>query len=478
MGIETVALYSEVDRNALHVRYADNAFCIGPAPSVESYLAMDKIIEMARRSKADAIHPGYGFLAENPEFVKMCEDDGVIFIGPRSEVMALVGSKTASRRTMAEAGVPVIPGLRWDVENSREAVEKARGLGFPVILKASAGGGGKGMRIVREEEELLSVFKETREEAKSAFGDPSLYLEKYLDKPRHIEFQFLADNHGNMVHLGERECSIQRRHQKLIEESPSPVMTGELRQKMGEVAVQAVKATRYNNAGTIEFLVDREMNYYFLEVNARLQVEHPVTEMVTGLDLVKEQISIAAGEKLAVSQEDIRWWGSAIECRISAENPFDNFLPSVGVITRIIEPGGPGVRLDSSLYSGLEVTPFYDPLVAKLIVWGKDRDESIERMARALKEFCIEGIKTTLPFHQRVMENRSFVSGNFNTSFIEDEFQGGLSIEKSYHKIAAIAAAIEEYDPNLARPTVGAESQKARADFWKMAAIRQHLRQA
>jgi acetyl-CoA carboxylase biotin carboxylase subunit len=477
IGIETVALYSEVDRNALHVRYADEAFCIGPALSAESYLAMEKIIEVARRSKADAIHPGYGFLAENPEFVKMCEDNEVIFIGPRSEVMALVGSKTASRRTMAEAGVPVIPGLRRDLKDSREAVEKARELGFPVILKASAGGGGKGMRIVRGEEGLLSVFKEAREEAKSAFGDPSLYLEKYLDKPRHIEFQFLADNYGNVVHLGERECSIQRRHQKLIEESPSPVMSGELRQKMGEIAVKAVQATRYNNAGTVEFLVDDEMNFYFLEVNARLQVEHPVTEMVTGLDLVKEQIRIAAGKKLAVSQEDIHWRGSAIECRISAEDPFDNFLPSVGVITRIIEPGGPGVRLDSSLYSGLEVTLFYDPLVAKLIVWGKDRDESIERMVRALNEFCIEGIKTNIPFHQRVMENRSFVSGDFNTSFIEDEFQGGLSIEKSYHKIAAVAAAIEEYDRGLARSIVRAERQKAETDVWKMTAIRQHLRQ-
>lgn len=477
MGIESVALYSEVDRNALHVRYADEAFCIGPAPSTESYLDMEKIIKVAKRSKADAIHPGYGFLAENPEFVKMCEDNGVIFIGPRSEVMALVGSKTASRRAMAEAGVPVIPGMRWDLEERREAVKKARELGFPVILKASAGGGGKGMRIVRGEEELLSVFREAGEEAKSAFGDPSLYLEKYLDKPRHIEFQFLADNYGNIVHLGERECSIQRRHQKLIEESPSPVMTGELRQKMGEIAVKAVKATRYNNAGTIEFLVDKEMSFYFLEVNARLQVEHPVTEMVTGLDLVKEQIRIAAGEKLAFEQEDIHWRGSAIECRISAEDPFDNFLPSLGVITRTIEPGGPGVRLDSSLYSGLEVTPFYDPLVAKLIVWGKDRDESIERMVRALKEFCIEGIKTNLPFHQRVMENRSFVSGDFNTSFIEDEFQGGLSLEKSYHKIAAIAAAVEEYDRTLARPIVRAERQKARADLWKMAAIRQHLKQ-
>jgi acetyl-CoA carboxylase biotin carboxylase subunit len=477
MGIETVALYSEVDRNALHVRYADEAFSIGPAPSAESYLAMEKIIKVARKSKADAIHPGYGFLAENPDFVKMCEDNRSIFIGPRSEVMALVGSKTASRRTMVEAGVPVIPGLRWDLKDSKEAVAKARELGFPVILKASAGGGGKGMRIVRGEEELLSVFKEAQEEAKSAFGDPSLYLEKYLDKPRHIEFQFLADNYGNVVHLGERECSIQRRHQKLIEESPSPVMTRELRQKMGEMAVKAVKATHYNNAGTIEFLVDKGMNFYFLEVNARLQVEHPVTEMVTGLDLVKEQIRIATGEKLAFRQEDIHWRGSAIECRISAEDPFDNFLPSVGVITRIIEPGGVGVRLDSGLYSGLEVTLFYDPLVAKLIVWGKDRDESIKRMVRALKEFCIEGIKTNIPFHQRVMDNRSFTSGDFNTSFIEDEFQGGLNIEKSYHKIAAIAASIEEYERDLARPIVRAERQKAKADVWKMTAIRQHLQQ-
>jgi acetyl-CoA carboxylase biotin carboxylase subunit len=477
MGIETVALYSEVDRNALHVRHADKAFYIGPAPSAESYLAMEKIIKAARRSKADAIHPGYGFLAENPEFVKLCEDKGINFIGPRSEVMALVGSKTASRRTMAAAGVPVIPGLREDLGDSREAVAKARELGFPVILKASAGGGGKGMRVVRGEEELPSVFKEASEEAQSAFGDPSLYLEKYLEKPRHIEFQFLADHYGHVVHLGERECSIQRRHQKLVEESPSPVMTGELRQKMGETAVRAVKATCYNNAGTIEFLVDKEMDFYFLEVNARLQVEHPVTEMVTGLDLVKEQIRIAAGEKLAFSQEDIHWRGSALECRISAEDPFDHFLPSVGVITRITEPGGPGVRLDSSLYSGLEITPFYDPLVAKLIVWGKDRDESIERMARALKEFCIEGIKTNIPFHQKVMENPSFVSGNFNTSFIEDEFQGGLSIEKSCHKIAAIVAAIEEYGRGLAGPTVRAEKQQARADVWKTAAIRQHLRQ-
>lgn len=333
------------------------------------------------------------------------------------------------------------------------------------------------MRIVRGKEELLSVFKEAREEARSAFGDPSLYLEKYLDKPRHIEFQFLADHYGHVVHLGERECSIQRRHQKLIEESPSPAMTRELRRKMGEMAVKAVKATGYNNAGTIEFLVDQEMNFYFLEVNARLQVEHPVTEMVTGLDLVKEQIRIAAGEKLSVSQEDIHWRGSALECRISAEDPFDSFLPSVGVITRIIEPGGPGVRLDSSLYSGLGITPFYDPLVAKLIVWGKDRNESIERMTRALNEFCIEGIKTNIPFHQRVMGNRSFISGDFNTSFIEDEFQGSLSTEKSYHKIAAIAAAIEEYDRGLAGPMIRVERQKAEADVWKTSAIRQHLRQ-
>jgi acetyl-CoA carboxylase biotin carboxylase subunit len=446
MGIGTVAVYSEVDRKSLHVRYADQAFCIGPAPSSESYLRIDRLLDAARRSGADAIHPGYGFLAENPKFARACADGGVVFIGPPVAAMELMGSKTKSRHTVIQAGLPVVPGADRHLESLEEAHRVAKGIGYPVMLKASAGGGGKGLRLVRSAAELESAYNTARSEAQNAFGDPSLYLEKYLDRPRHIEIQILGDQYGHLIHLGERECSLQRRHQKVLEECPSPLVHEELRRRMGETALRIGKLAGYWNAGTVEFLVEESGNFYFLEVNARLQVEHPVTELVVGIDLVKEQIRIAAGERLEWRQEDVRMRGVAIECRIYAEDPTNNFFPSPGYIDRLQVPAGPGVRRDSGVYEGWTVPLEYDPLLSKIAVWGTERAEAIARMRRALREYEIFGIKTNIPFFRRLLEYPEFVAGHLDTGFIDRALAAGLMEEAppspEEERVAALAAAL------------------------------------
>ncbi|MCL6471966.1 MAG: acetyl-CoA carboxylase biotin carboxylase subunit [Firmicutes bacterium] len=418
LGIHTVAVYSEADREALHTQLADEAVCIGPAQSHQSYLNIPNIISAAEVTGAEAIHPGYGFLAENPQFADICRSCHITFIGPSAEAIEAMGHKSEARRRMMEAGVPVTPGTVGSVKSEKEAQEAAERIGYPVIIKASAGGGGRGMRIAQNEKELLKFLQMARSEAKAAFGNADVYMEKYVEEPRHVEVQILADSHGNVIHLGERDCSIQRRHQKLIEESPSPSVSDEVRKEMGEVAVRAAKAVGYVNAGTIEFLVEPNGNYYFMEMNTRVQVEHPVTEMVTGVDIIKEQIRIAAGEKLAYRQEDVKQNGHAIEFRINAEDPDKNFIPQGGKVTLYNPPGGPGVRVDSHLYSGYDVPNYYDSLLAKLIVWGKNRDEAIARGRRALEECVIMGLATTIPFHLKVLENAFFREGEVYTNFI------------------------------------------------------------
>jgi acetyl-CoA carboxylase biotin carboxylase subunit len=420
LDIESVAVFSEADRTSQHVRYAHEAYYIGKAPSPESYLNVEKIIEVAKACGANAIHPGYGFLSENSNFARRCNQEGIIFIGPSPEVISQMGDKIEAREAMMKAGIPVVPGTPNSVNNEKEALDAIKNIGLPVMIKASAGGGGKGMRLVHKEEDIVSAVRAARSEAKSAFGDDSVYIEKYISSPHHIEFQILADQHGNAVHLFERECSVQRRHQKMIEETPSPLMTEELRQKMGNAAVEAAKAVDYTGAGTIEFLVDESLNYYFLEMNTRLQVEHPITERVTGIDLVKEQIKIAEGRKLEFSQNDLSQKGHAIECRIYAEDPDNNFMPSPGKIYKISEPLGLGVRTDGYVYEGYEIPIFYDPMISKLIVWGKTRKEAIARMRRALYEYKITGVKTSIKFLERIMNNASFIEGKYDTHFIEN----------------------------------------------------------
>ncbi|MEE4310656.1 MAG: acetyl-CoA carboxylase biotin carboxylase subunit [candidate division KSB1 bacterium] len=420
MGIASVAIYTEIDRTALHVRMADEAYALDPEPSADSYLAMGKILNIAARSGAEAVHPGYGFLAENGDFAAQVNERGLVFIGPSPDTISLLGDKMAARTCMIKAGVPVVPGLEQRVTDIDAALKNAGKIGYPVLIKAAAGGGGKGMRLVHRADEMEKSIQMAMSEARSAFGDDRIYIEKYIARPRHIEIQVIADAQGNTVHLGERECSIQRRHQKVIEESPSPVVDDDLRKKMGETAVAAAKAANYVNAGTVEFLVDEEMNYYFLEVNTRLQVEHPVTEMVTGYDLVKEQINVASGLPLSFSQEDIAWNGHAIECRIYAEDPENNFMPSIGTIGSYVEPQGPGIRVDSGQDLGGEVSIFYDPLISKLVAWGRDRNEAVSRMRRALNEYRISGLKTVIPFHKAVMDNADFNRGAISTHFIAD----------------------------------------------------------
>ncbi len=424
MGIESVAVYSEADEESLHVRLADEAYCIGPASSVESYLDIPSIMSVAEVTEVDAIHPGYGFLAENSHFAEVCESSGIKFIGPDSKTMALVGDKAKAREIMNEAGVPVVPGTEDGLTDSKVAHNIAEEIGYPLIIKAVAGGGGKGMRIVRNHEELERSIQTARSEAGAAFDDDTVYLEKYLEKPRHIEFQILADEQGNVIHLGERDCSIQRRHQKIIEESPSPALTPELRAEMGKMALKAAKAVNYTNAGTVEFLLDRNDNFYFIEMNARVQVEHPVTEWVTGIDIITEQIEIANGQRLKIEQSDVKINGAAIECRINAENPEKNFRPSPGKIDNYIVPGGLGVRIDSGVYPGYYITPFYDSMVAKLIVWGKEREMAMNRMERCLKEFKVDGITTTIPFHLKILNNSYFREGKFFTDFIDAQIMG------------------------------------------------------
>ena len=422
MGIATVAVFSEADREALHVLQADEAVAIGPAPPAESYLNQDRIIAAARATGAQAIHPGYGFLAENAAFAEACAAAGLVFIGPPPAAVRAMGDKMAARRVAIKLGVPLVPGTSEPLADGAEAARVAREIGYPVMIKAAMGGGGKGMRLVHAYAELEGALRAARSEAGSAFGDASVYIERYVAAPRHVEVQILADAHGTVVHLGERECSIQRRHQKLVEETPSVAVDPDLRQRMWAAAVAGAKASGYQNAGTVEFLVDAEKNFYFLEVNARLQVEHPVTEACTGLDLVAEQIRVAAGDKLSFSQDDIQPRGHAIECRISAEDPYNNFLPSLGHIDWVDEPSGPGVRVDSSLFSGIEVPYHYDPMLAKVICWGPTRDIAVQRMLRALREYVVVGIQTNIPFHLQLLTDERFLRGEFHTGFLETEF--------------------------------------------------------
>ncbi|AAB86377.1 acetyl-CoA carboxylase biotin carboxylase subunit [Methanothermobacter thermautotrophicus] len=462
LGIKSVAVYSEADKNALFTRYADEAYEIGkPAPS-QSYLRIDRILEVAEKAGAEAIHPGYGFLAENPRLGEECEKQGIKLIGPKGSVIEAMGDKITSKKLMKKAGVPVIPGTDQGVSDPDEAARIADSIGYPVIIKASAGGGGIGMRAVYEEDELIRAMESTQSVAASAFGDPTVYIEKYLERPRHIEFQVMADESGNVIHLADRECSIQRRHQKLIEEAPSPIMTPELRERMGSAAVKAAEYIGYENAGTVEFLYSNG-DFYFLEMNTRIQVEHPITEVITGVDLVKEQIRVASGEELRFTQKDINIRGHAIECRINAENPLADFAPNPGKITGYRSPGGIGVRVDSGVYMNYEIPPFYDSMISKLIVWGMDRQEAINRMKRALSEYIILGVKTTIPFHKAIMRNEAFRRGELHTHFV-DEYRRGIDAEMRKivkedqemverlqstflpsKKVAAISAAIGTY---------------------------------
>jgi len=474
MGIRPVAVYSDADRASLHVRAADEAIHIGPAPSTESYLRIDRIIEAARRSGAEAIHPGYGFLSENAEFAEAVESAGLVLVGPNASAMRMMGSKTSARVAAIGAGAPVVPGTTASLSSVEEALEIADRTGYPLMLKAAAGGGGKGMRKVEAREEVRSAFELAQSEAMSSFNDPSVYIEKYIERPRHVEIQLIADRHGNIVYLGERECSLQRRHQKVLEECPSPVVTPDLRRRMGEAAVGIARAAGYVNAGTIEFLLDKDLNFYFLEMNTRLQVEHPVTELVAGRDLVHEQIRVAAGERLSFSQEEIIMRGAAIECRIYAEDPDNNFLPSPGLITRLALPSGPGIRYDGGSYQGWEVPIYYDPLLAKLCVWAETREAAIKRLDRALDEYAVEGIRTTLPFFRAVVRSPEFQRGDFDTGFIDDFLRQRKEAVKSdgddedarLRDIAAIAAVLHARESAPRRAS--SETSQAEESRWKL----------
>jgi pyruvate carboxylase subunit A len=454
MGIPTVAVYSEADKSALFARYADEAHLLGPGPASQSYLNIEKILDIAEKTGAEGIHPGYGFLAENAHFATECKKHGIEFIGPPPKAIEAMGSKIESKKTMKDAGVPVIPGVEEGITDPERAKEVALEIGFPVMMKASAGGGGIGMKIVYDESDLAKHLESTMRIAKSSFGDDTVFIEKYLDEPRHVEYQIVGDKKGNVIHVRERECSVQRRHQKLIEETPSCVMTEELRARMGEAAVKAAKAIGYYNAGTVEFMYSKG-DFYFLEMNTRLQVEHPITEMITGVDLAKEQLYVASGHELSYKQEDITARGWAIECRINAEDPMNQFLPAPGKIIRYGEPGGPGVRVDSGVYAGFEIPPFYDSLVAKLIVWGQDRNEAITRMQRALWEYQITGIRTNIPMHQVILKDQNFLKGEYTTHFISEynileRVKEYMEAQKaaagsSGAKVAAVTAAVGMY---------------------------------
>jgi acetyl-CoA carboxylase biotin carboxylase subunit len=445
MGISTVAVFSDADRLSLHVQIADEAIGIGPPPAVDSYLDMDRIIQAAQKTGADAIHPGYGFLAENAAFARRCEKEKIVFIGPNSDALELVGDKVRSRQTLEKADIPIIPGMKGIVEDTSAIKTEAQKIGYPVMIKASAGGGGKGMRVVFDEKELTPALEAGMREAKSAFGNESVYLEKYIEEPRHVEFQVLADNQGSVVHLFERECSIQRRHQKIVEETPSQALDPELRARMGETARKVMQVSGYNNAGTVEFLLDKDKNFYFLEVNARLQVEHPVTELTTGVDLVHQQIKIAAGEKLSFGQEDLEQKGHAIECRIYAEDPQNNFLPSSGKILYFEEPHGPGIRHDCGIYSGWDVPIYYDPILAKLIVWAENRETACQRMIKALDDYVILGVQTSIRFLKDLIGHPQFRRGETTTSFIQDNFADwtGEKDSEEKQKLALLAAAFD-----------------------------------
>jgi acetyl-CoA carboxylase biotin carboxylase subunit len=477
MDISPVVVYSEADAAALHVRLADEAYLLGPAPSTESYLRIERVVDAARLSGADAVHPGYGFLAENASFARAVAEAGLTFIGPTPEAMELMGSKTSARRAAIAAGAPVVPGTVEPLTSNEEARETAARFGYPVMLKAAAGGGGKGMRLVTSEDELASAFETAQSEAGAAFGDSSVYLEKAVERPRHIEIQIFSDTQGNFTHLGERECSIQRRHQKVIEECPSPIDDAQLRAAMGAAAVEIARAANYVGAGTVEFLVsDVTRDFYFLEMNTRLQVEHPVTELVTGIDLVREQINVAAGLPLSFSQEDVRWTGHAIECRVYAEDPEQNFMPSPGRITHLRVPAGPNVRDDGGIYAGAEVSIYYDPLISKLAVWGRTRAQAIERMRRALDEYDVGGIKTTLPFFRRIMRDEEFVAARLDTGFIERFNERSARVEEKAadeheeltgRDMAAIVAALA-YEQAVKDSSTQQSTQQT-PSRWKMA---------
>lgn len=419
LGISTVAVYSEADKNSLHVKMADESYCIGKSSPKDTYLNINSIINIALHTKAEAIHPGYGFLSENAEFAKTCEEFNMNFIGPNYTIIEKLGDKSNAKETMKKASVPIVPGSDGEIKSVDESVKVAEKIGYPVIVKASAGGGGKGMRVAGNKGELITAIKECEKEADSYFGNSAVYLEKYLNHTRHVEIQIIGDNYGNVVYLGERDCTIQRRHQKLVEESPSPALDENLRKRMGEAAVNASKAFKYNSVGTVEFLLNEDNNFYFMEMNTRIQVEHGVTEMVTGIDLIKEQILVSSGKKLSFSQDDIKVNGCAIECRINAEDPYNNFMPCPGKIDEYIASGGIGIRVDSAVYSGYVIPPFYDSMISKLVLWGRNREEAIERMKRALDEFIISGVSTTIPFHRKLMDNKIFRSGDFDTGFLE-----------------------------------------------------------
>ena len=476
MDIETVAVYSEADRTSLHVRYAHEAYCIGKAPSSESYLNIDKILNAAKISKADAIHPGYGFLSENANFARRCREEGIIFIGPEPDVIVQMGDKIEAREAMKKAGIPVVPGTEGSVSTETEVLDFVSKYGLPVMVKASAGGGGKGMRLVKNEKDLVPAVRAAKSEAMSAFGNDAVYIEKYIESPHHIEFQILADNYGNTVHLFERECSIQRRHQKMIEETPSPLMTPELRQKMGNSAVEAARAVGYTGAGTIEFLADDDLNYYFLEMNTRLQVEHPITERITGIDLVKQQIRIAEGNPLPFEQKDIMQRGHSIECRIYAEDSENNFMPSPGVIKKISEPLGLGVRTDGYVYEGYEIPIYYDPLISKLVIWGGNREEAISRMRRALFEYKITGVKTSINFLEKIMLNEDFINGKYNTHFIEknwDRLSQTFSSENGEDMV--IISAFIDYLNRINRLSKSSNEFTPVQSFWKKTSYPNHF---
>ena len=476
LGVETVSVYSEADRTALHVQYADYAYPIGPSPSAESYLVIDKIIEVAQKSGAEAIHPGYGFLSERAAFARACQAAGITFIGPTPEAIEQMGDKVTARGIMQQAKVPVVPGT--DVLGAEdEVVAAAREIGFPVMFKASAGGGGKGMRLVSAEDEVVSALRGVRSEAKSSFGDDRMYMEKFVEKPRHVEVQVLADTYGHTLHLYERECSLQRRHQKVIEEAPSTAISPEVREQMGRVAVEAARAVNYVGAGTVEFLVDAHQNFYFLEMNTRIQVEHPVTELVTGVDLVKAQIEVAAGEHLAVQQDEIKQRGWAIECRIYAEDPARDFFPSPGRIQVLRTPGGSGIRDDSGVYEGWEVPIFYDPMISKLCTHGSTRQEAIQRMLRALQEYTVEGIITNIPFHRWALQHPRFIQGDLDTGFIPQEYHGLAFEEDALHQeVLLSAAALAAYHKDQTVQRSQPASAGGRVSAWRSMGWREGLR--
>ena len=491
MGIATVAVYSEVDRAALHVRKADEAYAIGPADARESYLNIPRILAVARRSGAEAIHPGYGFLSENPEFAQACAEEGIKFIGPTAKAMRIMGSKTGARRAVEPAGVPLVPGSSRGLTRA-EAARVAAEIGFPVMLKAAAGGGGKGMRLVRAAEELGSAYDAASSEAARAFGDEEVYIEKFIEQPRHIEVQVFADEHGECVYLGERECSVQRRHQKVVEESPSPIVDEEMRRRMGETAVKVARAAGYTNAGTVEFLVDKQRNFYFLEMNARLQVEHPVTEMVTGLDMVHLQLRAAAGEKLPFRQENVELRGHAMECRIYAEDPENNFFPSPGVITRLLTPGGPGIREDSGVYEGWRVPLDYDPMLSKLIAYAPSREQAIQRMLRALDEYFIGGIKSNVGLFRHLLRDPDFAAGRLDTGLLDRLLSAPRTLPgqngegRSHSMVAAMGAAVLAMNGTLsaggngngAGARSGEESRSSARSTWKRVGREESLRNA